>query len=172
MDEHHPAAPRRVDPLHVEKMLDEARAELAHADTKAAFVLTTIGIGLALGVTNLPPPDLADEGLSLRTATALLSYLAGAVAVASAALVVWPRAQRSGRRGYVVFWGDVEPGTSADELLEAMSARSTDRDGRAADQLVNISRVLGRKYLYSKVAIASGLASGALLAISAAVRWF
>jgi MFS family permease len=144
----------------VERMLDEARGEVGHADAKASILLAGLGVAAgavtaALLAGDWSPSELADRWRWVWWAGAVLAGFA--VLSLGAALV--PRITSRVPGPAVGYFNDVALLGDPKKVLEAI--RDVDPDERSLAQLVSVSIIARRKYLWLRrgmVAAAIGIA--------------
>jgi len=150
-----------------ELMLDEARADLSHADNKAGLLLAAYGVAIAALLAGFVAGDFTPTKL-----TALPRFLwwigsaALTLAIALAGAAVYPRLKRDKRPEGAYFWGDVALLDSPDETAEVLSRMTPDSaSSRTADQLWFVSRSVRNKYRLIQVSILSGGSAAVLFVL-------
>lgn len=146
-------------------MLAEARAEVSQADNKASLVLTALGIGYAAVLGGLLAGDWTPLQLcGAGRATWWLGAAAATAAVGAAAASVWPRYRRSDASEGVRYWGHVAGYSTLRAFAAALDSAPVDPTERTRHQLWHLSRLVARKYLLVRIAMALSLASVPLFA--------
>lgn len=146
-------------------LLRETREELVRADTKASYLLASLGVilGVVLGgaiAGHWTPNDL--------TCTAEFVWWLGVVAVAVGAVAlgnaVYPRLVKE-KPGRVTYFEDVRRHETCDTLIGDLNTEA-ELGERDAEQLMRLSKIASRKYRSIQVAIWA-LVAAALLCIGA-----
>lgn len=148
--------------LHAEALLEEARQELDRADGKAAILLSAAGVIVGALIAGSIAGDWHPGDLD-STAAELIAWAAIVVAssgVLLLALAVKPKTGHTGDREQLAFFGHVvqylEDGdrkskarrfdAARKELAKDLSSAGADSMERLADQLLNVSLIVHRKY--------------------------
>ena len=141
-------------------MLAEARAEVVQADHKATLVLTVLGVGggaLLGGVLagNWQPSYYDAPGEAFWWVGAV----AGAMALLSAAVAVWPRWSTTDVSNGVFYWGHVATFATESDLAAVLDQQTSGDSDRTRHQLHRLSRIVARKYSLVRAAmLLAGLA--------------
>jgi hypothetical protein len=134
---------------YAERLLAATLSELNRADAKGSIMLA-LTVGLTAGVVGgavaagWSPAQLTSWHLPLWWAGTVV--LVGAMTLLTAA--IYPRIRRrpAGGPDLIAYYGDVASYSDARELASALK-RSTARDlDQLADQLLQVSRIVTRKY--------------------------
>ena len=154
-----------------QQMLDEARADVVHADQKASVLLAALGVGF--GAVLAGQLSAGWDSGSLTFAGQLLWWMgvaSAALAVAASALAVWPRyrLERSPKYG-VTYWGHVAAFADPKRLEQVLRNQEVSSLARTSHQLWMLARVVLRKYRYVKAALLLAGAAGLLLGLAAVV---
>lgn len=137
--------------------LDRFAGWIKHQDSKAAFALVVLGIGLT---------DLLDHAEALAEAHKLASgwgnaatamfwcaVSAGVLTVALAWLTVRPRTRRNDEtRGSAYFFGTVAKYATAKEYQSAVTALGGDFEAHLASQVWELAKDVAAKVRYAKAA--------------------
>lgn len=154
-----------------QQMLEEARADVTHADQKASVLLAALGIGFGAVLGG----QLSSNWDSSRLTTFgqvlwWLGVVAAVLSVAAAALAVWPRYKLDDRPTYgITYWGHAASFDDPKQLRAALDAQEVSSTARTSHQLWSLSRVVLRKYRYVRAALILAAVSGALLGFAAVI---
>ena len=140
-----------------EVLLQEARIEVGHADTKASFVLAGLSIGFSALLSGIlsndwRPTDLEPHFEFIWWVGAVLAMLS----VVSAVSAVWPRTGDSSLDRPVYYWGQVAQMDEMADLSDALNSNPPVRAARTRDQIWHLSQLVARKYRWVRVAIVLG----------------
>jgi len=149
------------------EILAEARQELAHADNKAALILTALGVGAGATLGGFiagswTPASL--NGINLLVWWSAVALAAAASAAAGSA--VWPRTGNLDDVTSVMFWGQVSTFENVESLRDHLAQHPVDPAERTVDQLWYVSTVLKAKYRAVRWALALAAGSAVLFGLS------
>lgn len=145
----------------VRELLAEARAELGHADQKAATLLAALMVVVSVVSAALLAGQWSPESLSSRSSLAWWCAAAlTAVAIACLGAAVWPRTGPRRPPTGATYFGDIAQFGDASALDTAL--KKQDADERVISQLLIVSKVVTRKYAYIRAGM---VAAGAAAAI-------
>ncbi len=153
------------------RMLEEARADVVHADHKAGLILAALGVGFGavLGgqlAAGWDSGKLSIPGQALWWAGVVLAVFA----VASSALAVWPRYKLDDEPDYgITYWGHAAAFDNASFLQAALEEQAATNMARTAHQLWRVSRLVLVKYRSVRAALIFASASALLLGLAAVV---
>jgi hypothetical protein len=152
------------------RMLEETRADVAHADQKASVLLAALGIGFGTLVAGQFSGDWNPSSLSACGQSVWWAGIAAAVSsIVIAALAVWPRYSLTGLPQYgITYWGHVRAFDSAHALEAALEEQDVSDLGRTTHQLWSLSRIVLTKYRCIRSALLLAAASGLLLGLAVA----
>lgn len=154
-----------------QRMVDEARDDVQHADQKASLMFAVLGVGFGAVVGGQLSGSWMYTTLSAGGQLCWWSGgIAAALAVVAAGLAVWPRYKTNDRPAYgVTYWGHIASFGGPAELKIAME-KPDETDGVAAyHQLWSLSRLVQKKYFYVRASLLLAAASGFLLAVASFV---
>jgi hypothetical protein len=154
------------------RLLDETRHEIDRADTKASILLAGASVAAGALVAGLLGGDI--DPSNARAAVQLVGAIAAALIVIGVALLgaaVFPRVQR-GTPGRARYFMDHAQYRSVGDLREAVVREAADAEGRHLEQLLDLSRIVRRKYRFTRwgeVLVATGLLASAAAGLLHAV---
>lgn len=131
------------------QLLAEAREELNRADTKAQVLLGIVGLGLGATAGGLFAGDWSP--FSLPNEVEWLWWLGATgslLALVCLAGAVYPRTTRRGRNKSetVTYFGDILQFGTVEAASKALMESCTLDLARVSDQLLQVSRIVDRKY--------------------------
>lgn len=153
-------------------LLTETREELIRADNKAAILLAAAGIVSGATISAVlagqwTPYDLPPMLLCCWWLACLL-FVYAIFALGSA---LFPSIERHGNKPkFIGYFGDVVAAFEHGDLEAALERTQRDLLDRNLDQLLQISRIVVRKYLRIRRAL-QALAGSLLLLIIIAISW-
>jgi hypothetical protein len=153
------------------QILREAREEVVRADAKASMLLAIYAVagsvlGGALLAGDWSPSNLDWWGEALWWGAALL----GAAALASVGLAVYPRiGNKVAGRPALTYFNDVALIEDPAHVLEAL--KRIDQFDRDLNQLIQLSRIARRKYVWIRRAMVCAAAWLSLLGIVALLAY-
>lgn len=151
-----------------QRMLDEAREDVKHADQKASVLFAALGIGFGAVLggqlsAGWDSSTLSTCGRVFWWTGAVLAILS----VAASALAVWPRYTLDDRPTYgITYWGHVAAFDDPKQVQTALETQQTTSMSRASHQLWSLSRIVLKKYRCVRLALLSAGASGLLLGLA------
>jgi hypothetical protein len=140
---------------YAQRLVDATIAEIDRADTKAALFLAAsgvlIGVGASALVAGAPQLSHLPTRIIIPLILALGSALAALILLGSAA---YPRGTGSASAGLrsVTYFTDVVRADDAGRLRSAILGTISDREDVLLEQLMQLSRIVMRKYLLIRVA--------------------
>jgi len=154
-----------------QRMLEEAREDVKHADQKASVLLAALGIGFGAVVGGQLTAGWDSSSLSACGQVVWWSGVVVAIlAVAVSALAVWPRYKLDDRPKYgVTYWGHAAAFEDPHQLQAALDEQEVTSMARVSHQLWSLSRVVLKKYRFVRAALVLAGSSGLLLAIAAII---
>jgi len=154
-----------------QRMLEEARDDVKHADQKASVLLAALGIGF--GAVLGGQLSAGWDSSSLSACGQVLWWVGVAVAVlavAASALAVWPRYRLDDRPKYgVTYWGHAAAFDDPHQLRTALEEQEVNSTARVAHQLWSLSHVVLKKYRFVRAALVMAATSGLLLGFAAVI---
>ena len=139
-----------------EQLLTETREELVRADAKAATLFGIVGVVLGVFAAAIIAGDWSPGNLS--NCIEWLWWLGAALVVVSLALLgtaIYPKVTSIHAGGPITYWRDVVAyGKDHDALVKALDEQVEEGD-RTTTQLMAISEIVGRKYLFVRLALAA-----------------
>lgn len=153
-------------------LLAESREELARADNKASILLAAAGIIAGAIVSAVLAGDWAPVALPVPL---LLGWwpacILFAYAIFALGSALFPAVLRAGHKpNYVSYFGDVVALADHGDVEEALGRTLKNSTNRDLDQLVQISRIVARKYKRIRWAL-QALAGSFSLLILIAISW-
>jgi hypothetical protein len=154
-----------------QRMLDEARADVVHADQKSSVLLAALGIGFGAVLGGQLSGGWDSSCLSAGSEILWWVGVAGAVlSVVASAFAVWPRYKIDDQPKYgVTYWGHAGAFDSPKALQKALERQDVTDMARTSHQLWSLSRVVLKKYRFVRLALVLAGASGLMLGLAAVV---
>ena len=142
---------------YAQRLVDATIAEIDRADTKAALLLAASGVLVGVGTSVLAAEATKLSHLPTRISIPLFFVLGAAVAaLITLGSAAYPRGVGSTSTGFrsVTYFKDVVRTGDASRLRSAMLGTISDRESVILEQLIQLSRIVARKYLLIRVAFA------------------
>jgi Pycsar effector protein len=165
--QHKPAGDEAV-AERIRVMHAEGREELVRADGKASILLAAAMIVLGALLAAVVAGDWSPSQMS-STFWEMICWagiLAGLAGVAALGAAVFPRVKHSENKDSVRFFGDAARMRSAEDLHRSVKQDVAAGVDRTADQLLQISKIVTKKYRLIQAALVL-FAIGALLSLGA-----
>jgi hypothetical protein len=152
---------------YVVRLLDETRDEINRCDTKASVLIAGITAGGAILGTELLDPNSTLRTAGAPTTGLSIASVAGlGIAIVLLGVAVLPRVGQP-TPGMARYFGEFAIFASPEQLRTAVQIADEEIDDRHSQQLLVLSRIVGRKYRLVQAAI--GVAAIALVLLVAAI---
>lgn len=148
-----------------QRMLDEARADVVHADQKSSLLLAGLGVGFGAVVGGQLTAGWDSSGLTVSGQIVWwLGVVSAIVAVGMSAWAIWPRYKLDDSPRYgITYWGHVAAFENATELRDALKDQEVTSLDRTAHQLFMLSRLVLKKYRRVRAALILAGSAGLLM---------
>lgn len=146
-------------------MLEEARADVVHADQKSSLLLAALGVGFGAVLGGQLEAGWDSSVLSVPGQIVWwIGVVAAITAVALAALAIWPRYALTDQPEFgVTYWGHAAAFENPGALRDALKKQEITSLDRTTHQLFMLSRLVLRKYRYVRTSLILGGSAGLLL---------
>lgn len=146
-------------------MLDEARADVVHADQKSSLLLASLGVGFGAILGGQLEAGWDPRVLSVTGQIVWwVGVVAAIAAVALATLAIWPRYTLTDQPEFgVTYWGHAAAFEGPGALRDALKKQDVTSLDRTTHQLFMLSRLVLRKYRYVRASLILGGSAGLLL---------
>lgn len=148
-----------------QRMLDEARADVVHADQKSSLLLAALGVGFGAVVGGQLSAGWDSSRLScLGQLVWWVGVVASILAVGMAACAIWPRYVLTDRPEFgVTFWGHAAAFSDPGKLKVALKGQEVKSLDRTTHQLFMLSRLVLKKYRFVRASLILAGSAGVLL---------
>ncbi len=148
-----------------QSMLEEARADVIHADQKSSLLLAALGVGFGAVVSSQLQSGWDSSSLSARGQVVWWIGVAAAIAaVALATFAIWPRYELDDAPKFgITYWGHVAALKGPKELTEVLKSQELSSLERTSHQLYMLSRLVLKKYRLVRAALILAGTSGLLM---------
>ncbi len=148
-----------------QRMLEEARADVVHADQKSSLLLAALGVGFGAVVGGQLQAGWDSSTLSVCGQVLWwIGVAAAIVAVGMAACAIWPRYDLDDSPKYgVTYWGHVAALNGPAELKSTLKEQEVTSLDRTSHQLYMLSRLVLKKYRFVRAALILAGSAGLLM---------
>lgn len=148
-----------------QRMLDEARADVLHADQKSSLLLAALGVGFGAVLGGQLQAGWDSNTLSICGQVFWWVGVAAAIAaVGVSAWAIWPRYKLGDSPRYgITYWGHAAAFDNATELRDALKNQDVTSLDRTTHQLFMLSRLVLKKYRRVRAALILAGSAGLLM---------